>query len=142
MPANLPTKLQVLILLLCGIYPRIAPGAESPAAAPALEPTPPQTGGQDGPTGAGREAPLYEEDIVASDPVRSEQAHELETYLAGLREAPSVLHAIFTPDFSSLQAYERSTRELRQALCVTLGYPAPGRPDPETPTFEKVGRDA
>jgi dienelactone hydrolase len=86
-------------------------------------------------------APLYEEDIAASDPIRTEQARELDKYLAGLRAGTARRGEVFTPDYSSPAAFEKSTRNLRQALRASLGFPPPGSPDPEPPSFVKAGQD-
>ena len=95
------------------------------------------------PTGAsGDTPPLYEEEIAASNPGRTEQARELETYLAREADDRSALRKVFTPDYSSPQAYEKSARKLRQALADTIGYPPPGQPDAEVPEFRRIGEDA
>lgn len=75
--------------------------------------------------------PLYEEEIAASEPIRTEQADELTRYLAWLREDRSALHAIFRPDYSSPRAYQASTRKLRHALQNSFGYPPPAGTTPE-----------
>lgn len=84
---------------------------------------------------------LYEEDVAASNPTRTEQARELESYLAELRRDPSRKRALFRPDYRSPRAYAASTRRLRAALQRALGYPPPGKPDREAPSFTRVGED-
>lgn len=85
--------------------------------------------------------PFYEEDISSSNPIRTEQVKELERYLAGLRDDTTKLNTLFKPDYSSASAYATSTKKLRTALTTTLGYPPPGKPEPEAPTFQQVGED-
>lgn len=84
----------------------------------------------------------YEEDVAASNPLRSEQARELDAYVSTLKTSDKQLRAIFTPDYTSPRAYETSTRRLRQAFCDSIGYPPPGHPDPETPEFKQIGEDS
>jgi dienelactone hydrolase len=84
----------------------------------------------------------YEEDVSASDPLRAEQARELDAYINFMKGDRARLRSVFTPDYSSPHAYEASTRKLRQAFCDSIGYPPPGHPDPEPPQFKPVGEDA
>lgn len=86
-------------------------------------------------------SPYYEEDVAASNPLRTEQARELDAYIEKLRADPSRLHALLKPDYSSSRAYEKSVRPYREAYCKTIGYPPPGRPDRETPSFTRLGED-
>jgi dienelactone hydrolase len=84
---------------------------------------------------------LYEEEVAASNPLRSEQARELEAYLARLREDTSYLDSIFKPDYTSASAYLDSTHNLRGSLTAALGYPPPGSPDGNPPLFKRIGED-
>ena len=84
----------------------------------------------------------YEQEVRASDPIRAEQAKELDSYIVGLKNDSRRLHAVFTPDYSSPKAYEASTKRLRQVFADSIGYPPPGKPDVEAPTFTKMGEDA
>lgn len=83
----------------------------------------------------------YEEEVPASNPVRAEQARELEGYIQALKGSDERLRALFRPDYASERAYRASTRPLREALCRSIGYPPPGRPDPTPPRFERLGED-
>lgn len=94
------------------------------------------------PPSAPQNETLYEEDVAATNPQRSEQAGELEAYLKALREDRTAVHALFKPDYSSPGAYDASARKLRQALRDSLGYPPPGKPGPEPPEFHRVGEDS
>jgi dienelactone hydrolase len=84
----------------------------------------------------------YEQEVKASDPIRAEQVKELDSYIVGLKGDSRRLHALFTPDYSSPKAYEASTKRLRQAFAESIGYPPPGKPDTEAPTFTQMGEDA
>src|SRR5947207_324185 len=53
---------------------------------------------------------LYEEDIDASEPLRVQQARELEHYTTSMRDDPAALRALFNPNFTTAESYERSTR--------------------------------
>jgi dienelactone hydrolase len=84
----------------------------------------------------------YEEDVAASNPIRTEQAHELDAYILALKNDRNRLHSLFTPDYSSVRAYEASTHKLRQAFCDSIGYPPPGSPDAGPPELKRIGEDA
>ncbi len=87
--------------------------------------------------------PLYEEEVSASNPIRSEQARELDAYILKSKGDTVRLNHLFTPDYSSPRAYEASTRKLRQAFADSIGYPPPGQPPAnETPEFKQIGQDA
>jgi len=83
----------------------------------------------------------FDQEVKASDPIRAEQVKELDGYIVGLKGDSSRLHALFTPDYSSPKAYEASTKRLRQAFADSIGYPPPGKPDAEAPTFTPMGED-
>lgn len=85
--------------------------------------------------------PLYEENVAASNPVRTEQARELDAYLRAQREDRSRLNTLFHPDYSSPKAYIRSTGKLRAAFAESIGYPPPGNTPTETATFTRLGDD-
>lgn len=86
--------------------------------------------------------PLYEEEVSASNPLRAEQARELDAYILGLKNDPQRLKTVFTPDYSSPVAYLASARRLRQTFAQSIGYPPPGLPDKTPPTFTRLGEDA
>ena len=56
-----------------------------------------------------QDPPYYEEQVSASDPIRTEQAKELDAYIQGLKNDTSRLELLFKPDFSSTAAYLNST---------------------------------
>ena len=86
--------------------------------------------------------PLYEENVADSDPLRAEQAKELDAYIRTLKADDARLHALFTPDYSSPKAFEASTRKLCQRFADSIGYPPPGKPDAEPATFTQIGEDS
>ncbi len=83
---------------------------------------------------------LYEERVQDSNPIRTEQARELDAYVQGLKADTQRLHSLFRPDFRSERDYERSVRSLREAFCRSIGYPPPGKPTGE-PRFVRIGED-
>ena len=87
------------------------------------------------------QGPLYEEDVSASNPIRSQQAKELDEYVNHLKTDPSRLHALFHPNYSSVPAYEASTMPLRHEFCRSIGYPPPGEPTGKA-TFAHLGDDS
>ncbi|MDB5297451.1 MAG: hypothetical protein JWO31_3434 [Phycisphaerales bacterium] len=85
--------------------------------------------------------PYYEEAVAASDPLRAEQAKELDGYIHHLRQDEGRLHALFRPDYASPAAFEASAKPLREAFCASIGYPPPGDRPADPPAFTEVGRD-
>lgn len=84
----------------------------------------------------------YEDNVAASNPLRAEQARELDAYINAQKADQSRLHALFKPDYSSVGAYAASTKRLRDAFCDSIGYPPPGKPDAEAPSFTTIGEDS
>lgn len=83
----------------------------------------------------------YEEDVSASNPLRSEQVRELDAYIRSVKQDKTRLHHLFTPDYSSPASYEASTRRLRQEFSRSIGYPPPGKPDLEPLELKRIGDD-
>jgi dienelactone hydrolase len=83
----------------------------------------------------------YEEEVRASNPIRTEQVRELEAYIQAQRADRSRLHALLKPDYSSLRAYQASTKRYREAFERSIGYPPPGGSAREEPTFTRIGED-
>lgn len=70
--------------------------------------------------------PLYNDKVSASDPLRTQQAKELESYIQLRKSSHTAL----------------SVKQLRQRFAESIGYPPPGNPDPEAPSFTKIGEDS
>lgn len=84
----------------------------------------------------------YEEKVADSDPLRVEQAQELEAYIDLMKKDSSRLKALLNPDYTSPTAYEKSIEPYRKAFAASIGYPPPGEA-PSTPiSFTKIGEDA
>jgi len=88
------------------------------------------------------QAALYEEDPAASNPIRAEQARELDGYIRGLKTSDEPLEALFRPDYSSVRAFERSRAGLLASFKARIGYPPPGEPGPGAAEFTRLGEDA
>lgn len=87
--------------------------------------------------------PYYEDDVRASDPLRAEQAAELDRYVRHLRAtADERAETLFRPDYRSARGYERSVRPLRDAFARAHGWPPPGARPSAEPTFTRIGEDA
>jgi dienelactone hydrolase len=84
----------------------------------------------------------YEELVAASNPLRAEQAKELDTYINALKQDETRLRAVFQPDYASAAAFEKSAQPLRQAFCDSIGYPPPGDVPKDDATFDKIGEDS
>jgi len=85
--------------------------------------------------------PYYEEDVASSNPLRTEQARELDAYILKMKADDSRLRSVFKPNYRSLKAFEASTKKLRQAFAASIGYPPPGEPEAEEPEFKQIGED-
>jgi len=83
----------------------------------------------------------YEEDVAASNPLRVQQAKELDAYILAMKRDDSRLHALFHPDYASPEAFEKSAEPFRKAFCDSIGYPPPGDVPKDAPTFDKIGED-
>jgi dienelactone hydrolase len=87
-------------------------------------------------------ASYYEEELASSNPVRSEQAAELDRYIRSRRPDARRLAQIFRPNYRSEQAYVRSTARLRAEFARSIGYPPPGEVPAEPPQFTRIGEDS
>lgn len=87
-------------------------------------------------------SPYFEQEVAASNPLRTEQAKELDAYILALKKDETRLASLFRPDYDSLADYEKSAQPLRQAFCESIGYPPPGEMPKHEPSFEKLGEDA
>lgn len=89
--------------------------------------------------------PLYEEDVKATNGLRTEQARELDLYIKSLRDSSAPLASVFKPDYTSAKAYVKSTEPYRRRFAQSIGYPPPGLPPGLPPkdaaTFDKIGED-
>ena len=83
----------------------------------------------------------YEQDVAASNPLRVQQAKELDAYILAMKRDDTRLHALFHPDYASPQAFEKSAEPFRKAFCQSIGYPPPGDVPKEAPKFDKIGED-
>jgi len=62
---------------------------------------------------------LYNEPVSKSNPLRTEQARELEGYIATLRKDTSRLRLLLKPDYSSPKAFDRSTESYRKTFAAS-----------------------
>ena len=84
----------------------------------------------------------FEQEVSASNPIRSEQVREMDGYIKTLKSDKSRLSALFAPNYSSPKAYEASVSKLREAFKKSIGYPIPGEASKETPVFTQIGEDS
>lgn len=87
------------------------------------------------------DAPYFEEAVAASNPLRIEQAKELDAYIHAMKKDETRLRTVFQPDYASREAFEKSAQPLRKAFCDSIGYPPPGDAPKEEATFDKIGED-
>lgn len=89
------------------------------------------------------EKPSYFEQTVAdSNPLRTEQAKELDAYINAMKQDDRRLRGLLKPDYSSPTAFEKSVGAFRQAFCDSIGYPPPGDRPKQEATFDKIGEDS
>ncbi|MBC7821118.1 MAG: dienelactone hydrolase family protein [Planctomycetaceae bacterium] len=84
----------------------------------------------------------FEQDVKDSNPLRTEQAQELDNYILALKKDNSRLQKLLPADYSSPQAFEKSAQHYRQAFCDSIGYPPPGDVPQDAATFHKMGEDS
>lgn len=86
--------------------------------------------------------PKYFEDEVAnSNPLRAEQARELDAYIIAQKQDRSRLEKTLAADYTSPAAFEKSTHGYRRAFAESIGYPPPGTVDQSTASFKQIGQD-
>ncbi len=83
----------------------------------------------------------FEGEVAAANPLRAEQAKELDAYVIALKQDRARFSALFKPDYSSLKKFAQSAQPLRKAFCESIGYPPPGDAPKESASFEKMGED-
>lgn len=83
----------------------------------------------------------FEQDVAASNPLRSEQAKELDAYILALKDDTARLRNLFQPDYASPAAFEKSTEKFRTGFCQSIGYPPPGDVPAKESTFDVIGED-
>jgi dienelactone hydrolase len=84
----------------------------------------------------------FEQEVAASNPLRAQQAKELDDYILQIKHGEDRLHEVFKPDYSSPAAFEQSAEPYRKAFCQSIGYPPPGEIPKDPSTFDKLGEDA
>lgn len=87
-------------------------------------------------------SPYYEEVVASSNPLRTQQAKELDEYIIALKNDDSRLRTVLRPDFASPAAYEKSTQDYRKLFAESIGYPPPGAAAQDAPSFDKIGEDS
>lgn len=86
--------------------------------------------------------PKYFEDEVAnSNPLRAEQARELDAYIIAQKQDRTRLEKTLAADYTSPAAFEKSTHGYRRAFAESIGYPPSGTVDQSTASFKQIGQD-
>lgn len=85
----------------------------------------------------------YREPFAQSFPIRQEQHLQIKAYADKLlrEQSDRALRAV-EPDFSSVEAYERSLQPYRDRLGKFYGTPPPGAQGGRVTKFQQVGEDA
>ncbi|MCY2981754.1 MAG: dienelactone hydrolase family protein [Planctomycetota bacterium] len=83
----------------------------------------------------------FNQKVADSNPLRTEQARELDAYIKSMALDTTRFADLFQPNFASSQAFEQSAMPLRGAFCESIGYPPPGQRPKESATFTQMGED-
>ena len=83
----------------------------------------------------------FNQKVADSNPLRTEQARELDAYIKSMAVDTTRFADLFQPNFASSQAFEQSAMPLRKAFCESIGYPPPGQRPKESATFTQMGED-
>lgn len=83
----------------------------------------------------------FNQKVADSNPLRTEQARELDAYIKSMAVDTTRFADLFQPNFASSQAFEQSAMPLRKAFCESIGYPPPGQRPKELSTFTQMGED-
>ncbi|MDA0283714.1 MAG: dienelactone hydrolase family protein [Planctomycetota bacterium] len=84
----------------------------------------------------------FNQKVSDSNPLRNEQARELDQYIRTIAADRTRFKQLFAPDYSSTQAFEKSAEPLRQVFCGSIGYPPPGDRPKTAASFEQIGEDS
>ncbi|MGZ0172486.1 MAG: alpha/beta hydrolase family protein [Planctomycetales bacterium] len=84
----------------------------------------------------------FNQKVSDSNPLRTQQARELDEYIKTIAADRSRFNALFKPDYSSDQAFEKSAAPLRKAFCDSIGYPPPGDRPTKAASFKQIGEDS
>lgn len=84
----------------------------------------------------------FNQNVADSNPLRTEQARELDEYIQTIAADTSRFRQLFQPDYSSTDAFEKSAEPLRQAFCDSIGYPPPGQRPAKPVTLRQIGEDS
>jgi len=87
-------------------------------------------------------SPYYEDDVAKSNPLRTEQAKELDAYIVAMKKDRGRFEKLFQPNFSSVDEFEKSAELYRRAFGASIGYPPPGEKPKEPATFDQIGEDS
>jgi|TARA_B100000700_G_scaffold331255_1_gene462651 dienelactone hydrolase len=85
---------------------------------------------------------LFNRPVAESNPLRTEQARELDAYIKTISKDRSLLKSVLNPDYSSQAAFEKSVVPYRKAFCDSIGYPPPGDRPTQSASFKQIGEDA
>ncbi|WP_230682408.1 hypothetical protein [Gimesia maris] len=67
----------------------------------------------------------FNQRVTDSNPLRTEQARELDEYIKTIAADRRRFEQLFQPDYSSAAAFEKAAEPLRAAFCESIGYPPP-----------------
>tara|TARA_R110002095_G_scaffold194767_3_gene173180 strand:- start:3047 stop:4162 length:1116 start_codon:yes stop_codon:yes gene_type:complete len=84
----------------------------------------------------------FNQSVADSNPLRNEQARELDEYIKTMASDRSRFQMLFQPDYASLEAFAKSAEPLRAAFCASIGYPPPGERPDKSATYQQIGEDA
>ncbi|MED5461292.1 MAG: dienelactone hydrolase family protein, partial [Pseudomonadota bacterium] len=92
-------------------------------------------------TAPAQDIEYFNQPVSESNPLRTEQARELDDYIKVIATDRTRLGSVFQPDYASTEAFERSAEALRQRFSESIGYPPPGARPQEEANFNRIGTD-
>ena len=93
------------------------------------------------PAAADSQNHYFNQNVGDSNPLRTEQARELDQYARTLAADTTRFNRLFVPDYSSATAFEKSTQPLRKEFCRSIGYPPPGKRPDRQASLKQIGQD-
>jgi len=86
----------------------------------------------------------FNQRVADSNPLRTEQARELDEYIKTIAADRRRFERLFQPDYTSAEAFAKSAEPLRTAFCESIGYPPPTSREPNRifeATYGIIGND-
>lgn len=84
----------------------------------------------------------FNQNVADTNPLRNEQARELDAYIQKMAADQSRFKKLFHPDYASPEAFAKSAEPYRAAFNESIGYPPPGKRPDKPATYKQIGEDS